>query len=155
MLLPTPGTPVAIAEILQAQFADIGVDMSIVQTPAQTVADLFFVQKEGVAMLGVWTGRQDPSMTTALRWTSTGFSNPGGHTTPEIEELHRAALSTLDPDARAEAMHELVRAGTEEALDLVIYNPVSVVASSDRVAVPPQLILNGKLEFRGTSVSAG
>jgi peptide/nickel transport system substrate-binding protein len=155
MLLPTPGTPVAIAEILQAQFADIGVDMSIVQTPAQTVADLFFVQKEGVAMLGVWTGRQDPSMTTALRWTSAGFANPGGHTTPEIEELHRAALSTLDPDARAEAMHELVRAGTEEALDLVIYNPVSVVASSDRVAVPPLLILNGKLEFRGTSVSAG
>lgn len=92
-------------------------------------------------------------MTTALRWTSTGFSNPGGHTTPEIEELHQRALTTLDPDERAEAMHELVRAGTEEALDLVIYNPVSVIGRTDRVAVGPQLILNGKLEFRGTSVT--
>jgi peptide/nickel transport system substrate-binding protein len=155
MLLPTPGTSAAIAEILQAQFAEIGVDMTIVQTPAQTVADLFFVQKDGVAMLGVWTGRQDPSMTTALRWTSTGFSNPGGHTTPEVEALHREALTTLDPDERADAMHRLVRAGAEEALDLVIYNPVSVVASTDQVAVPPQLILNGKLEFRGTGLAAG
>ena len=42
-----------------------------------------------------------------------------------------------------------------KALDLVIYNPVSVVASTDQVAVPPQLILNGKLEFRGTGLAAG
>ena len=154
MLLPTPGTPPALAEILQAQFAEVGVTTTITQTPAQGVADLFFVQQEGVAMLGVWSGRQDPSMTTALRWTSTGFSNPGGHTTPEIEQLHAQALAVLDPDERAEAMHELVAAGTEEALDLVIYNPVSVQGASPAVTTMPTLIANGKVEFRGASVGS-
>jgi peptide/nickel transport system substrate-binding protein len=152
MLLPTPGTPPALAEVLQAQFAEVGVDISILQTPAQGVADLFFIKKQGVAMLGVWSGRQDPSMTTSLRWTATGFSNPGGHTTPEVEALNAEALATLDPDERAEVMHELVRTATEEAFDLVIYNPVTVVAATDDVVELPSPYLNGKFEFRGTAV---
>jgi peptide/nickel transport system substrate-binding protein len=152
MLLPTPGTSPQIAEILQASFAEIGVTMNIIETPAQEVADRFFVRKDVATLLGVWTGRADPSMTTSLRWTSTGFSNPGGQTTPEIEALNATALQTIDPDARADAMHELVAAGTEEALDLVIYNPVISVASTDAVAVPPTIILNGKLEFRGAGM---
>jgi peptide/nickel transport system substrate-binding protein len=154
MLLPTPGTPPALAEALQAQFGAVGIDMTIVQTPAQEVADLFFVRKEGIAMLGVWTGRQDPSMTTTLRWTSGGFSNPGGHSTPEVEELNERARSTVDPDARAEAMHELVAAATQDAFDLVLYNPVSVQGAGPRVAQLPQILLNGKVEFRGAAVAA-
>jgi peptide/nickel transport system substrate-binding protein len=152
MLLPTPGTSPQIAEILQASFAELGITMNIIETPAQEVADRFFVRKDVATLLGVWTGRADPSMTTSLRWTSTGFSNPGGHTTPEIEALNATALETIDPDARAEAMHELVAAGTEEALDLVIYNPVISIASTDDVAAAPMIILNGKLEFRGAGM---
>jgi peptide/nickel transport system substrate-binding protein len=153
MLLPTPGTPPQIAEILQASFAELGITMNIIETPAQEVADRFFVRQDVETLLGVWTGRADPSMTTSLRWTSTGFTNPGGHTTPEIEALNTTALETIDPDARTEAMHELVAAGTAEALDLVIYNPVISIASTSDVAVPPTIILNGKLEFRGAGMS--
>ena len=153
MLLPIPGTPAQIAEILQASFAQLGITMNIVETPAQEVADRYFVRQDVPTLLGVWTGRADPSMTTGLRWTSTGFANPGGGSSPEIEELHRTALETIDPDARADAMHELVAAGTAEALDLVIYNPVITVASTDAVAVPPSILLNGKLEFRGAGMS--
>jgi ABC-type transport system substrate-binding protein len=153
MLLPTPGTPPQIAEILQASFAELGITMNIIETPAQEVADRFFVRKDVPTLLGVWTGRADPSMTTSLRWTSTGFTNPGGGTTPEIEALNQTALETIDPDARTDAMHELVAAGTEEAFDLVIYNPVISIAATDAVAQAPTIILNGKLEFRGAGMN--
>ncbi len=153
MLLPTPGTPPQIAEILQASFAELGITMNIIETPAQEVADRFFVRQDVATLLGVWTGRADPSMTTSLRWTSTGFTNPGGGTTPEIEALNATALETIDPDARAEAMHELVAAGTEEAFDLVIYNPVLSIAATAAVAQAPTIVLNGKLEFRGAGMA--
>ena len=154
MLVPVPGTPPALAEILKEQFAAVGVDAEIVQTPSQGVADLFFVQESSSAMLGFWGGRPDASMTTALRWTSEGFSNPGGHSTPEIEQLHEQAASILDPDERAAAMHELVALGTEEALDLVLFFPVSVQAGAETVAQMPTVALNGRVEFRGASVRA-
>ncbi len=148
LLLPTPGTPPEIAEFLQSQLAEIGVTVNIVQTPAQGVADLFFVQEEGVSMLGVWSGRQDPSMTTQLRWTAEGFSNPGGHSTPEVEALHLEALAATDPAERESIVHEMVALATEDAFDLVLYNPVTAHAGRADLGQMPTIILNGKVEFR-------
>jgi peptide/nickel transport system substrate-binding protein len=149
IMIPTSGDLPRIAEVLQAQLADVGITMNIEQISPTNVTDLFFLNKQGDAMLAKWGGRSDPSITITQRWTSTGFTNPGGASLPEVEELHAEAIATIDQDERATLLHEIVAIGTEQALDIPIYNPLNVIGSATTAAAGPKPMLNGKYELRG------
>ena len=89
MIVPTIPQILQLGEIVQAQLAEIGITVNIRQVePAQT-ADIYYARQEGQGLVSPWGGRPDPTQTLKLMFGGEGFSNPGRHTTPEVQELHR------------------------------------------------------------------
>jgi peptide/nickel transport system substrate-binding protein len=110
-----------------------------------------FVQERYDAMLASWGPRADPSMTVATRYTANGFGNPGGQTTPLLEQLHREALATTDQAARTGVMHRLVDEVVAQVLEIPVVFPQDVTVQSDRVVgLEPRLM--HRPEFRGVTV---
>jgi peptide/nickel transport system substrate-binding protein len=151
-VIPTGSDYQPLAEAIQGQLAAVGVRMEIVPAAPDTMGDLMFVQERYDAMLAAWGPRADPSMTVATRYTAAGFGNPGGQSTPRLEELHKQALATTDPAARAAVMHDLVDEVVEQRLEIPVVFPQDVVVTSPRVTgLEPRLM--HRPEFRGVGVA--
>lgn len=140
---------VQLAEAVQAQLGDVGIDVTIEQVT--NVSQAFYVDATGDSTVIQWTGRLDPSITVQQLFTDQGFSNPGRHTTPEVMALQTEALATTDPAARAEILSELTGQITDDALDVVLYFPYYNLAYNENV-VGFQNWLSGKIEFRGVAM---
>lgn len=75
-----------IAEILQEQWAAVGVTVNLLPREVVQQAQDFFVEKSYPAMLSQWTGRPDPAMAYGLTFTTGGFFNPSGIAPAGLEE---------------------------------------------------------------------
>jgi peptide/nickel transport system substrate-binding protein len=150
-VIPTGSDYQPLAEAIQSQLGAVGVTMAIVPAAPDTMGDLMFVQERYDAMLAAWGPRADPSMTVATRYTANGFGNPGGQTTPLLEQLHREALATTDQAARTGVMHRLVDEVVAQVLEIPVVFPQDVTVQSDRVVgLEPRLM--HRPEFRGVTV---
>jgi len=141
------------AEAIQADLAAVGIDMQMRVLEGDQITDLFFVQGQGDLLMGPGGGRPDPAQTTALRYTPGGFMNPGDHSTPEIERLQEAVITTIDQDERAEAFHALFREIVDEALEVILYYANPPLGMSPKV-VGFDPLLADRPEFRGVAILA-
>jgi peptide/nickel transport system substrate-binding protein len=147
MIVPTIPQIQQLGEIVQAQLAEVGITANIRQVePAQT-ADIFYAQQEGDGLVSPWGGRPDPSLTLALMFGDEGFSNPGRHTTPEVQEAIDATQVVQSDEERTAALKAASAAVTEAALDVPLYFPITPSVFTDRV-LGWQSWLSGKPEFR-------
>jgi peptide/nickel transport system substrate-binding protein len=142
------------AEAIAADLAAVGITMRSRVLEGQQITDVFFVRKEGDLLLGPGGGRPDPAQTTGLRYLPTGFNNPGGHTTPEIERLQETVLRTVEPEARNQALHQLMGAFVDEAMEVVLYYAQPPVALTSQV-ITFEPGLADRPEFRGVSKAGG
>jgi|HigsolmetaAR202D_1030399.scaffolds.fasta_scaffold17547_2 peptide/nickel transport system substrate-binding protein len=141
------------AEAIQSDLAAVGIDMQMRILEGDQITDLFFVRGEGDLLMGPGGGRPDPAQTTGLRYTPGGFMNPGDHTTPEIQALQERVITTVDPEARTEAFHELFRAVLDEAMEVILYYASPPLGMSPRV-VGFDPLLADRPEFRGVAILA-
>jgi len=146
MLVPSLSTFVQAGEAVQQMLAEVGITAHIRSVEAAQTADIYYAQQQGDGLVAQWGGRPDPSMTIGLQFTGNGFSNPGRHTTPRLEELHRAALDSLDPEVRAERIHEAVGELVDQAFQVPIVNDLAVFATSDRI-VGFELLVTGQINY--------
>jgi peptide/nickel transport system substrate-binding protein len=109
-----------IAQAVQAYWAEVGIDATIRIVETAQVAVLFFGEKQSDVMLSTLGARPDPSMTIGYQFTSAGFGNPGGQSTPAIEELYVESLREADPERRAEILQENVAEVVEQAFQVPI-----------------------------------
>ena len=141
-----------LAEAIQAQWAEVGINAKIQASEPTQLGQLMFAEKVADTMLATWGGRPDPSITFAQRGSSTGFANPGGVTTPKMEELFNASRAEADPEARAEILKEGSREMAESVLELVVMFPqVPYVTADHVVGFTPYL--TSKPEFRTVGVT--
>lgn len=147
MLVTALGQYVQVGEAVQNMLAEIGVTANIRSVEAAQTADVYYREQQGDALVSQWGGRPDPSMTIELQFTSEGFSNPGRHTTPRLEQLHQQTLATLDPGARRAVIHETVGEIVEQGLQVPIVSDESVIATNERVAGFETLV-TGQINFR-------
>jgi peptide/nickel transport system substrate-binding protein len=152
VIVPTVPNITQLGEAVQAQLADVGIDMSIRAVQPSQTADIFYVQQEGEALVSPWGGRPDPSQTLGLLYSDTGFSNPGRHTTPTFMDAFAATLEVQSPDERAAALRAASKAVAEEALDVILYFPTTPIVYTDEVSGVVGW-LSGKPEFRGVGVA--
>jgi peptide/nickel transport system substrate-binding protein len=139
-----------LAEILQAQFAEIGIQMTVEQNPQ--LADAFFVQNAYDAIVSAYPGRVDPSETTQIYFNSESFSNPGREIAPEVEA---AWMEALKPgDGRDAAQEELLRQIDIAMPNVPILYPKVGLAYSENVQ-GLTWYRSGHIEFAGVSVSGG
>lgn len=154
MIVPNSGEYIPVAEAVQAQLREVGVDAEIQILDASQVGTVVFAEQSADSMLAGWGGRPDPSMTLGLRTTANGFSNPGRHSTDRNEELHAQALATFDPDERAKVIQEQVAEVVEQGLEITLYFPMRPQVMTDKV-LGFQGYRSGMLEFRGVGLAAG
>ncbi|MEU7816045.1 ABC transporter substrate-binding protein [Pseudonocardia sp. NPDC049154] len=142
-----------VAEAIQADLAAVGITMTSRVLEGAQITDEFFVRKQGDLLLGPGGGRPDPAQTTGLRYLPDGFNNPGGHTTPEMQRLQETVLRTVDPAARADALHAQMREFVDQAFEVILYY------ATPPVALSPQVLdfhpgLADRPEFRGVAKAA-
>jgi peptide/nickel transport system substrate-binding protein len=139
---------VRLAEILQSQFAEIGVTMNVTQNPQ--LADAFFVQNATDAIVSAYPGRVDPSETAQIYFNDESFSNPGREIAPEVKA---AWLESLKPgDDRPERLQDLVRAIDVAMPNVPILYPKVGLAYTDQVE-GLQWYKSGHIEFAGVCVT--
>ena len=147
LIVPTIPNIVQLGEIVQAQLAEIGITANITSVePAQT-ADIYYSQQKGQGLVSPWGGRPDPSLTLALMFGGEGFSNPGRHTTPEVQAAIDKTQVVQSPEERTAAIKAASAAVTEAALDVPLYYPITPYVYTDQV-LGYQTWLSGKPEFR-------
>ena len=138
-------TYVKLAEIIQAQLKEIGVNAKIRQV--SDISGECYVGQKCDSMPILWTGRPDPALTAAALFTSTGAANPGRHSVASVEKLYTKVLGTTEPAERTSALQELSAQITKEALDVVVYFPFQNAAFNKSVSgFEPWM--SGKPEFR-------
>lgn len=150
MLIPA-GLPTypEMAEIIQSQWRELGIKVTIQPAEPTQLGELMFAQESADTMLATWGGRPDPAMTFIQRASADGFANPGGVTTPEMEELIAESVSTVDDDRRAEALRAGSREMAESVLEMVVMFPRVPYAMGTDVVFEPYL--TSKPEFRNVA----
>jgi peptide/nickel transport system substrate-binding protein len=141
-----------IAEVIQAQWAELGVTIEIRPTDPTSLGEVMFAQEQADTMLAGWGGRADPAMTFIQRAGPEAFSNPGGGTTDRMVELIAEATSIADPVAREAALKEGSKEMAESVLEMVVLFPQIAYVTESNVVFTPYL--SSKPEFRDVAVLA-
>jgi peptide/nickel transport system substrate-binding protein len=141
-----------VAQAIQAQWREVGINATIEAAEPSRLGELMFATESADTMLAVWGGRPDPSITFAQRGVSTGFANPGGVSTPEMEQLYLESISTADPAARQEVLRAGSKEMAESVLEFVVLFPKVPYVTGDNVANFTPYITS-KPEFRDVAVT--
>lgn len=152
LIVPNISAYLPLYEAVADQLAAVGIRTRPRVLEGAQISERFYGAGEGDAALVQWGGRPDPSQTLDLLFTPGALPNPGGHSTPEVERLARAARREIDPELRPAALVAATRAVTEEALALVISLPPATFAIQPAVTGFNTWISGNKPEFRGVVV---
>lgn len=105
------------SEILQAQFEKAGFKPRFTRGTLAEIGNQYFgAEKKFDALLSLWTGRPDPSMTYSGIFAEGSFYNAGRGATPELMDLLAASRNVSEIEARKEAFAKLQRHVMEQAL---------------------------------------
>lgn len=144
-------TYVQVAEVVQQNLAEIGVDVQIEPQPANRVRELFSVERSLPAVVTVKLADPDPSITVANHFLPDGFYNPGGLENPEITDLAAEGLKGSQ-DERAEFYHQIVELVLEDAFSMPVCSQETRQAARDHVqgyAIPAP---GAGTNWRGVSI---
>jgi len=146
-------TYIQIAEAMQAQLAEVGIEMALEPMDPAEMADRMYGRKEADAILGGLTGSADPSLYFAQRIIASAYANPGQHSTPAIEDLYQQSIATADPEAREEVLHEAVHEVVDQVLNINVMFPHTIAAYRDEV-IGQVIPLSGNPTFRDLGIAA-
>lgn len=144
-------TYVQVAEVVQQNLAEIGVDVQIEPAPANRVRELFAIERSLPALVTVKLADPDPSITVADHYLPGGFHNPGGLENPELTELATQGLRGTEEE-RTDVYHEIIDLAVEEAFSMPVCSQETRQATRDRVqgyAIPAP---GSGTNWRGVSI---
>lgn len=150
--VPDPRVYGEIGEVVQAQLAEVGIDVKIRVTPASALGQDFYVDKVAEGAVLYTNGSVDPALTVGGRYSAEGFYNTGGTSTERLETLYRQAIATTDDARRTEIMQAVSDEVVNEVLDMPLFFAQEPEGVSQRV-VGYESWLTGKPEFRGVAVT--
>lgn len=136
------------AEVLQQQFADVGVTMNITATEVPQATAAFFNDKNYDAYLAAWTGRPDPSLTYSLVFGVDGYFNTAAYEAPGLEAAIQQTRSVSDQAERTDAFSEASRIIADEALYIPLAYPPDLSVHRDSVqGYVPNLLAKPKFAY--------
>ncbi len=147
-------TYLQIAEIVQANLAEVGIDMTVTPVENAVLKTNFSVDKSAQAIFYGEKAQSDPSLQTAAYYLPDGFNNPGGWGTDEITALYDETLSGRTLEERSSAYDALMSAVDEEvAPNIVLCHASTPYAMNDRVR-GFRIWADGTHQFRGIGMAA-
>lgn len=149
------GSPITgyktLAEVLQAQFADIGVTMNLEIT--DQLSSLFSVDKTYPAIVVAYAPTADPSGVLDNVYLPSGLSNPGELDNPVLDGLAQQGLESVDTAERAPIYQEM--AAEIMSMDSAYY-PICM-RTRQEFFVPGtsgiSIYVSGARDWRGVAVS--
>ncbi len=151
MLLSADVGTVRMGEILQQQWADIGVTVNLKPLEGVQAVNAYFVDHAEPALLSAFTGRPDPKMAFDVLFSEKSFYNTGAVATPGLAEALAKTDASLENDARAPGFQEAARAVFENSSFLPIAFPDNLIALAEGVSGFEDNLL-GKPKFLGVSL---
>lgn len=104
-----------VAEILKAQWAEIGVDVKITTKETLAAGDGYFRDGLGDALVSFWGGRLDPDQTYTQMFLTDAYYNPGAQEIPGLNAALTEAASGTTPEDRAPGFQDAAKAVFEAA----------------------------------------
>jgi ABC-type transport system substrate-binding protein len=142
-----------IAQVLQANFAEIGIKMSITPVDINKLAEGFSVRKNVDAILHEQKAEADPSVLTAEYFRPDGFSNPGGFSDPEVLAAEEAAARGATPAEREPAFTRLFDAVAEvQAPNLPLCNLTTPFVLDPKVG-GVEIYADAARQLRGAAIN--
>jgi len=105
---------IRMAEVLQGQFAEIGIDMEIITGEYNAVRATVIAGDYDAFLVG-WTGGPDPDSNTHNSFNTNGWFNWVNYSNPEVDRLLDEARSISDIPKRTELYREAERIISDEA----------------------------------------
>lgn len=141
-----------IAEVIQANLAEVGVKMSITPVDLTVLGEHFSVNKSADAILFEQKAETDPSMMTLAYYLDDGFNNPGGWSSEKVTELNTKAMQGATPEERAPAYAELFKAITDEvAPNVTLCHLTTPLVMNDKVK-GVEIYADASRQFRGVAI---
>lgn len=141
-----------IAEVIQANLAEVGIKMSITPVEIDALGENFSVNKDVDAILFEQKAEADPSILTAAYLLKNGFNNPGGWGTDEIAELDAGAAEGADAQARESAYDGLFAAVMEEVAPTITLGHLTTPFVLSKQAKGVEIYADGARNFRGVGM---
>ncbi|ALL77040.1 MULTISPECIES: ABC transporter substrate-binding protein [unclassified Pseudonocardia] len=142
-----------IAQILQANFAEVGITMSITPVDLNKLAEDFSVAKSVDAILFEQKAESDPSVLTAEYYRPDGFNNPGGYSDPVVVAAEDAAARGATPEDRAPQFEKLFdRVAEVQAPHLPLCNLTTPYVMNPKVG-GVEIYADASRQFRGAAIN--
>lgn len=141
-----------IAEVVQANLAEVGIKVSITPVELDALGENFSVTKEADAILFEQKAEADPSILTAAYYLKNGFNNPGGWGTDEIAELDAQAAAGATAEEREPAYDKLMAAVVDEVAPSVTLGHLTTPFVMDKQAKGVEIYADGARNFRGVGM---
>jgi len=122
-----------LGEIVQAQLAEVGIDLELTAMDALEGVDQFFVQGNYHAAVFPWSGRPDPSLTYYALFAQDVQSNAGHVPLEGFDELIAASRATTDLTERAAIFREIDLLLIDQAPYAPLAYKINVVGYNNRV----------------------
>ena len=106
LVSPVLAATIPMAELIKAQLAEIEIEVEIVQRDIATFVDEYAIQGTAQLAISWWAGYSDPYLILQDQ-ASNGFAPILGIVDPAIDELVARSATTVDPEARVQALREL------------------------------------------------
>ncbi|WP_134325263.1 ABC transporter substrate-binding protein [Cumulibacter soli] len=101
------------AEAVQAQLAEVGINMEIHAQPPTPQVQEFAIDKVTPTFTSVYTGINDPDAIMSRYLAPTALFNPGGAEYPELMEYATEGAASMDPAERTPAYEKFMDAWVE------------------------------------------
>ena len=122
------GDQVRRAEIIQADLAEVGLDVSIESSPVAESTQRFFEEQDWPVYSSAWTGRPAPQLSYALMFNPDSYFNAGDVEVEGLAEHLEAADVADDVDDQAAALSEAANVVAEEAPFVPVHDDAEVAA---------------------------
>lgn len=151
MIANADSATVRVAEILKAQWKDIGVTVNIRPLEVVQATSDYFNDRKAPALLSAWTGRPDPAMTYRLMFTGEGYFNTSHESVPGIEDALTAVDAAATPEERKPGLDMAAQAVYEDTPFLPIAFSDLLIGRSESVKGFEGNLL-GKPKFLGVTL---
>ena len=131
-MVPKGAETGAVAEMVQAMAADIGITMKIRVTEFATSLKQAEDGEFQIFLIG-WSGRSDPDGNSYTFHTCGSPQNNSGYCDKAVDAAHQEARTKSDPAERKKAYERVAAKFLPEGSILYIYHRRVLVALSDRV----------------------
>lgn len=144
---------VQLAEAVQSNLSEVGVEINVNPVPSGGIIDYFAVNKSMPTAVSGYTGGPDPASVIDRNLTVSAPYNPGENEYPELDEIAAKGANAVDPEERKSAYLEYSEAFVDANTHLIPICMLYGITAYDP-KVSNLYSANDFVDLRGVAVDA-